>query len=143
MASAAPRRSLSRGRLVVVVVIVLGALGFLLFRGLTNATVYFRTVDQAVAQKAQLGDKRFRIEGTVVAGSVKDQGNRVAFNVEGTNTQVKVVHTGDEPDLFREGIPVVLEGHFSGDTFMSTQMLIKHSENYEAKNPERVKDYQQ
>jgi len=121
-------------------VIVL-AFGFLLWKGLGTSTVYFKTADQAVASKASLGDKRFRIEGTVQLGSVVKQANYVDFVIKGDKDTVAVQHRGDEPELFKEGIPVVLEGKFVGDTFHSDRILVKHSETYTQANPDRVKDY--
>ena len=107
-------------------------------RGLGNATLYFRTADEAVSQRQQLGDRRFRIEGSVVAGSVQETANRVAFNIESKGIVVPVSHQGDPPELFKPGIPVVLEGRFQGDTFASDRIMVKHSEDYVAKHPSRV-----
>jgi cytochrome c-type biogenesis protein CcmE len=128
----------TRRRLWLAGVVVLAALGFLVFQGLGNATLYFRTADEAVAQRQQLGDRRFRIEGDVIDGSVKQVGNDVSFTLIKNSVQVPVQHKGDPPELFRPGIPVVLEGHFQGDHFASDRILVKHSETYVAKNPERV-----
>jgi cytochrome c-type biogenesis protein CcmE len=119
--------------------VVLAALGFLVFQGLGNATLYFRTADEAVAQRAQLGDRRFRIEGDVVDGSVHQVGNDVSFTLVSKNVEVPVQHKGDPPELFRPGIPVVLEGKFQGNVFSSDRILVKHSETYVAQNPDRVK----
>ena len=131
-------RTQGRRRLIIVGLVVLAALGFLVVRGLDNATLYFRTADEAVAQRQQLGDRRFRIEGSVVAGSVQETANRVAFNIESKGVVVPVSHTGDPPELFKPGIPVVLEGHFQGNTFASDRIMVKHSEDYVAKHPSRV-----
>ncbi|MDQ3897153.1 MAG: cytochrome c maturation protein CcmE [Actinomycetota bacterium] len=128
----------TRGRLWIAGVVVLGALGFLVFQGLGNATLYFRTADEAVAQRQQLGDRRFRIEGDVVDGSVRQVGNDVSFVLMKNDVEVPVRHRGDPPELFRPGIPVVLEGRFEGDHFSSDRIMVKHSETYVAKNPERV-----
>ncbi len=128
----------TRRRLWVAGVVVLAALGFLVFQGLDNATVYFRTADEAVAQRDELGDRRFRIEGDVVDGSVRQDGNNVSFTLTSKSVEVPVVHKGDPPELFRPGIPVVLEGRFQDDYFSSDRMLVKHSETYVAENPERV-----
>ena len=128
----------TRRRLWVAGVVVLAALAFLVFQGLDNATVYFRTADEAVAQRDQLGDRRFRIEGDVVEGSVRQDGNNVSFTLTSKSVEVPVVHKGDPPELFRPGIPVVLEGRFQDDHFSSDRMLVKHSETYVAENPERV-----
>jgi len=124
--------------MIIVGVVVLAALGFLVVRGLGNATLYFRTADEAVAQKQQLGDRQFRIEGTVVAGTVRDAGRTTAFSIESKGVVVPVSHTGDPPELFKPNIPVVLEGHFQGDTFASDRIMVKHSEDYIAKHPSRV-----
>src|SRR5437763_17186903 len=124
--------------MIVVGLIVLAALGLVVGRGLGNATLYFRTADEAVAQKQQLADKRFRIEGSVVAGTVRESGGSTAFNIESKGVTVPVSHTGDPPELFKPGIPVVLEGRFQGDTFASDRIMVKHSEDYIAKHPSRV-----
>ncbi len=131
-------RTQHRRRYVVVGVVVAAALGFLLVRGLGNATLYFRTADEAVAQRQQLDGRRFRIEGTVVAGSVQQVANQVAFKIENKGVVVPVDHQGDPPELFKPGIPVVLEGHFVGETFASDRIMVKHSEDYIAKHPSRV-----
>lgn len=128
----------TRGRLWIAGVVVLGALGFLVFQGLGNATLYFRTADEAVAQREQLGDRRFRIEGDVVDGSVQQVGNDVSFVLTSRNVEVPVRHKGDPPELFRPGIPVVLEGRFQGEHFSSDRIMVRHSETYVAENPDRV-----
>src|SRR5437764_13597712 len=69
-------RTPGRRRMVIAGLVVLAALGFVVFRGLGNATLYFRTADEAVAQRQQLGDRRFRIEGSVVGGSVRETEGR-------------------------------------------------------------------
>ncbi len=128
----------TRRRLWLAGIVVLAALGFLVFQGLGNATLYFRTADEAVAQRDQLGDRRFRIEGDVVDGSVRQVGNDVSFTLTKASVEVPVRHKGDPPELFRPGIPVVLEGRFQGDYFSSDRILVRHSETYVAENPERV-----
>lgn len=128
----------TRRRLWLAGIVVLAALGFLVFQGLGNATLYFRTADEAVAQRNELGDRRFRIEGDVVDGSVRQTGNDVTFTLTSKSVEVPVRHKGDPPELFRPGIPVVLEGRFQGDHFSSDRILVKHSETYVAENPERV-----
>ena len=119
-------------------VVVLGALGFLVYQGLGNATLYFRTADEAVAQREELGDRRFRIEGDVVAGTVAQVGQDVSFRIVSKGVEVPVTHHGDPPELFQPGIPVVLEGRFHGEGFASDRILVKHSETYEAENPDRL-----
>jgi cytochrome c-type biogenesis protein CcmE len=123
-------------------VVIAVALGFLVFKGLGNATVYFRTADEAVARRAELGTRRFRIEGVVVPASVREAGGVVDFAIESKGVKVDVVHRGDQPPLFKDNMPVVLEGRWQGSHYASDRIMVKHSESYRVKNPERVQDYQ-
>ncbi|MDP9403770.1 MAG: cytochrome c maturation protein CcmE [Actinomycetota bacterium] len=139
-----PRAQLSRRRLWIAGAVILAALGFLVVQALGEATVYFKTADEAVAEKAGLGARRFRIEGLVVAGSVRPApaGNGVGFEIRGERgATVEVVHRGDPPELFQPGIPVVLEGRWSGDHYASDRIMVKHTNEYRADNPDRVDDY--
>lgn len=129
-----------RGALLLGVAVVVA--GALLWQGLTNATLYFKTVDEAVAERAELGDRRFRLEGIVLAGSVKSRADGVDFVVTENEAEIRVHHVGDPPELFRPNIPVVLEGRFRGATFRSDRILVKHTEQYRKDNPDRVKEYE-
>ncbi len=126
-----------RRRLWVAGLLVALALGLLLVQGLGEATLYFRTADEAVAQREELGSRRFRIEGDVVADSASSVPGGVAFRIASKGVEVAVRHRGDPPELFGRGIPVVLEGRFDGQVFASDRMLVKHSETYVAENPGR------
>jgi cytochrome c-type biogenesis protein CcmE len=131
-----------RRRLAVVGVVVVAALGFLVFKGLTSAIVFFKTANEAVSQRASLGNSDFQMEGMVVAGTVQHRGGDVYwFTVESAGVKVKVDNTGDPPQLFRPGLPVVVVGHFVGtsDVFASDQIMVKHSQSYVAAHPNRVK----
>jgi cytochrome c-type biogenesis protein CcmE len=137
-AAPAPRRH--RGVAVLVILVLVGAAGWIIVSALGSATQYFYNADEAVAQRDELGTKTFRLQGTVVSEPDEVGADRVLFTVEFNDVQVDVDHTGAEPALFKQGIPVVAEGHWSedGETFMSTQLRVKHSEEYKAENPDRV-----
>ena len=132
----APRRRRTTRRrwapLVVLAVVVLG-IGTLVYKGLNDATLYFRNADEAVAQRDELGTKRFRLQGTVV-GEPSHDGDVVRFDVAYNGVSVAVTHTGSPPDMFRPGIPVVVEGHWAegSDVFAGDRILVKHDESYES-----------
>jgi cytochrome c-type biogenesis protein CcmE len=129
----------SRRRQLIAFGIIAVGLGFLIFQGLGNATVYFKTADEAVAQRAKLGTHQFRIEGTVQPG-VHQVGQDVSFVIANNGVSVPVIHRGDPPQLFKAGIPVVLEGRFAPDGhFSSDLIMVKHTEDYVAKHPDRVR----
>jgi cytochrome c-type biogenesis protein CcmE len=142
-----------------VAILAFVAVGAVLYKGLSDATLFFRNADEAVAQRDSLGDKRFNLQGLVVADSVSQQGDLVLFSIVFNDVQVDVAHEGAPPQLFQEGIPVVLEGHFvegaspegvsfaatdgtSGDGYYyaSDRILVKHDNEYDAENPDRVED---
>ncbi|MDA8080643.1 MAG: cytochrome c maturation protein CcmE [Actinomycetota bacterium] len=118
--------------------IVAIAIGFLLYKGLGNSLVYFRTAAGAVRDRAQLGSSTFRLEGVVVPGSIHTTTSGVDFAVESSSVSVQVHDTANPPQLFQPNIPVVLVGHFSGNIFLSNQIMVKHSANYVAAHPDRV-----
>ena len=120
--------------------VVLG-IGFVVLQGLDNATLYFRNADEALADREELGTRRFRLQGLVRDDVVQD-GEAVTFTITFDDADIVVQHTGDPPDLFEPGQPVVLEGHFieGSDVFASDRILVKHSEEYEAENEGRIVD---
>ncbi len=125
-------------RYVVVGLVLVGALAFLLAKGLGTALDFYLPADQAAAQKAQLGDKTFNLEGVVEPGSIHSTASGVDFVVTTGATRVTVHNTGSPPQLFQSNIPVIAVGHFSGDVFASDQILVKHSSTYIAQHPSRV-----
>lgn len=136
-----PRRRRPRGAAALAMV-VLAAAAFVVYQGLSDASLYFRNADAAVAQRDELGTRRFRLHGSVVDGTVVDGGEGVSFDVTYGAATVPVRHVGDPPELFQPGIPVVLEGQWSaeGDWFDSDRILVKHTSEYRADHGDRVDD---
>lgn len=121
-------------------VIVL-ALGVLVYKGLTSAIVFFKTANEAIADRAQLGNSTFQLEGTVDKGTVRRLGpSEVGFDITQGGVTIYVDNSGNPPQLFRPGLPVVVVGHFEGttDRFSSDQIMVKHSNQYIAEHPNRV-----
>jgi cytochrome c-type biogenesis protein CcmE len=137
----APPSRRRRYRNLALVGVVVVALGFVLLQALTSARVYFYNVDEAVAQRSQLGEQTFRMQGTVVSQPIRDDDGAYRFRVSFGDVDATVHHVGAEPtDLFEVGIPVVVEGRWDDEEFRSQQIFVKHSEEYIAENPTRVDD---
>lgn len=135
----------ARTRRIVVIgilAVLAAALIFMAYQGLSTASVFFRNADEAVAERDSLGDRRFRLQGRVVEGSIEGDGTTVRFTVVYGGVEVDVVHRGDPPELFQSGIPVVLEGRWSESEpwFESDRILVAHEEEYEAEYPDRTDD---
>jgi cytochrome c-type biogenesis protein CcmE len=125
------RRALlgSRRRQVVAAAAVAAAIAFLVVEGLGSATEYYKTVPQAVAEKSSLGTKHFRIMGTV-DNDVRQVGHDTQFSITYERVTAQVIDTDEPPQLFKPGIPVVLEGYWSGSHFQSDLIMVKHTANY-------------
>lgn len=130
-----------RLRLGIVLAVIAGAIAFLAVKGLGDATVFFKNADEAVAERDDLGTKRFRLQGTVVDGTVDTVGTGVEFAVAFNCEQVRVRHEGDPPELFKPGIPVVLEGHFAAppsEVYESDKIIINHTNEYRVDEEDRL-----
>ena len=129
-------------RLGIILALVLGACAFLLVKGLGDATVFFKNADEvsSPAQRAAIGTKRFRLQGTVVDRTVKSVGDLVTFDVEYHCKVVHVQHEGDPPELFKPGIPVVLEGAYAqgSDVYDSDKIFVRHTSEYRVKESDRL-----
>ena len=135
----APRSRSSRRAWGVVGVVVLVGLVVAVVMGLSDATMFFRNVDEAVAERAELGDQPFRMQGSVIPESVAKTPNGVTFDLKYNGVTATVAHSGSEPALFENtDIPVVAEGRWKGDVFQSERLVIKHDESYDEDNPDRI-----
>lgn len=132
-----PRFDRSRFRLGIVIAVVCGALAFLAIKGLGDATTYFRNADEAIDQPE---GRRFRLQGTVVVGSVRDTADAVDFEVEYDCERVRVHHSGAEPELFKPGIPVVLEGEWGEgkEVYEADRIIVRHTEEYTQEERDRL-----
>ena len=115
-----------------------GAFAFLVVKGLGSALNFYLPADQAVHKKPASAARPSTSKGVVEPGSIHSTPNGVNFVVTSGRTSVQVDNTGSPPQLFQPNIPVIAVGHFNAGTFVSDQILVKHSANYIAAHPGRV-----
>lgn len=120
---------------------VLVAVAVIAYQGLTSASLYFYNADEAVEERDELGSKRIRVQG-VVQDDVEADDEELLFTIRFNDQAMPVRHDGNPPEMFRPGTPVVLEGRWAaaGDRFESDEILVKHDEEYEADNGDRLAD---
>lgn len=99
---------------------------------LNDSLVYFNTPTEI--QDLSAGAQRHRLGGQVVAGSVTSTTDGVDFDVTDGRIAIHVRHEGAPPQLFQEGIGVVVEGTWDGSMFHSDTMLVKHDEQYRSED---------
>lgn len=127
---------------------------------LVTNTQSFLPADEAVEERSELGERRFQILGSPIGSTASDQtvvigeNEYTFFTIVFDGVLVDVVSTGTPPDLFDEGIPVVLEGKWNegplpdpdyifkngandGWWFSTNRILVKHDNDY---REERIDD---
>ncbi|MHB1709832.1 MAG: cytochrome c maturation protein CcmE [Acidimicrobiales bacterium] len=127
-----------RLRYVTVGLVLVGAFAFLLVKGIGTAINFYLPVNQALHQRAMLAGRTFNLEGVVEPGSIRSTAKGVDFTVSAGGDQLRVINTGSPPQLFQPNIPVIAVGHLRGKTFVSDQIMVKHSSTYIAAHPGRV-----
>ncbi|MEM9132534.1 MAG: cytochrome c maturation protein CcmE [Actinomycetota bacterium] len=136
------RRAKARLRNGLIMTVMAGVMGFVLYQAITSARVYFYNVDEAIALREETGDQTIRMQGTVLSEDGVDAEGNLLFTLIFAGETAEVRHTGDEPsNLFAVGEKVVAEGKWEGETFVSHQVVIKHSEEYIEDNGDRL-DYE-
>jgi cytochrome c-type biogenesis protein CcmE len=113
---------------------VLAASGFLIQRALGDGLVYFVLPSEYAAEPDRYDERRIRLGGIVQTGSIDfdDRELQLAFQVTDSLETYPVRHRGTPPELFQENTGVVVEGRFEDGVFVSDNLLVKHSEVYEA-----------
>ncbi|MDX1455566.1 MAG: cytochrome c maturation protein CcmE [Gammaproteobacteria bacterium] len=120
-------------RMALVAAVVLGvavAVGLGL-RAFEENLLYFYSTSQVLKGEAP-AERKFRVGGLVVDGSVeREEGSlTVRFQLTDTATKLPVTYTGILPDLFREGQGIVTHGKLVDGVFIADEVLAKHDENY-------------
>ncbi len=131
----------NRKVLIAILVIVLGV-GFLIYRGLSNTSVYYMTVAElkTSALGQQIGpNQAVRVGGLVVADSVdynqRELVLRFALKDEGNPQQtLTAVYKGARPDAFEPDIEALLEGTYNRNSnlFEAQTLLVKCPSKYES-----------
>jgi cytochrome c-type biogenesis protein CcmE len=104
---------------------ILGAVIYLVYINTQTNALYYMTIPElkhctsCVAQDV-------RVAGYVQAGSIvrNDRTQAVSFVIEDGKQTLQVTYKGILPDIFRAGVQVVVEGHYSGSGPFQAQTLL-------------------
>ena len=75
-------------------------------------------------------DKRIKVGGMVLNGSVQRASSKISFIVTDYENSITVEYEGIVPDLFKEGSGVVVLGFLDNQIVYAEEVLAKHDENY-------------
>lgn len=130
--------------LVVALSVAGGALAFIaLGMGkLSENLVYYWSPGEVLAHGEKAYGPTIRMGGLVKTGSIQwdEKATKLVFDVAEDRTPeaktVKVVSTELPPQMFKEGIGVVVEGTYASDgVFTSSRLMVNHSNEYRAPKP--------
>jgi cytochrome c-type biogenesis protein CcmE len=126
-------------RAVVLLAVVLIAGGVVVTKFLTSAIDFYCNVDEVGHKSGCEAGRRLRIQGTVEEGSVVKNGGVTDFVIVFNGVTRQVHYEGDPGGLFQECIPVVVHGTVDAQgIFEGDKLEVKHSNEYAAKNPDRL-----
>ena len=110
--------------------VVLALATTLVLVALRDQIVFFYGPTDVITREVAVGHP-IRLGGLVKDGSWTRDGQDNSFVVTDNVTDIPASYSGILPDLFREGQGVVAEGAMGPDgTFIATNVLAKHDENY-------------
>jgi cytochrome c-type biogenesis protein CcmE len=122
-----------RGKFLAGGLVIVAAIAYLIWSGVSQSVVYFVTPSELLAAPAP--SKTYRLGGLVQAGSLKWEPKSLdlSFTLSDGKASVPVRHKGAPPDLFAEGRGAVVEGSWTqAGYFRASLILAKHSEEYKA-----------
>ncbi|MEO1918470.1 MAG: cytochrome c maturation protein CcmE [Paracoccaceae bacterium] len=119
-----------RIQMIVIGMVLLATSSVLIGYAMRDGIEFFRSPTQ-ITENRPGPNERFRIGGLVEVDSlVRGEGKEITFRVTDGNAAINVSFTGILPDLFGEGQGMVATGKLINDTFVATEILAKHDENY-------------
>ena len=120
------------------VAVIVGVFAWLLFGGLEKNMVFFLTPRELLAKGTEGVGVPVRLGGQVKPGSVKwdAQALDLRFTVTDGGGEIPVRSTGAPPQMFRDGMGVIVEGRVgAGGVFEASNLMVKHSNEYRAPKP--------
>ena len=123
-------------KILATVVVLVGALGSLMYTSLAEGTEYYKHVDEVMVDPAPWYGKKLQLHGFVVEKSNMRKPNTLEyiFQVQNKGHMVNARYTGIVPDTFKDNSEVVIKGHLGADGFQvePNGVMAKCPSKYEA-----------
>ncbi len=133
-----------KSKFLFLVIVVAFALGYLVYGGVRDSMVYYITVEELLDRTPEMFNKRVRVSGVVVPGSIKKkEDGTLSFKVSEDSHTIDVVYKGIVPDIFGDEAKAIVEGEYSKDgVFYADVLLAKCPTKYESKEQADKGKYQ-
>jgi cytochrome c-type biogenesis protein CcmE len=123
-------------KILATVIVLVGALGSLMYTSLAEGTEYYKYVDEVMADPEPWQGKKLQLHGYVVEKSIMRKPGTLeyAFQVQRNGQVVNARYTGIVPDTFKDNSEVVIKGHLgpNGFTVEPGGVMAKCPSKYEA-----------
>lgn len=123
-------------------VLFVAAIGYMIFSGVSQNSVYFLNVSEALAQEKTQPLLSARLFGTVADGTIvrPEDGLGVSFALEDAENKaqtIQVQYKGVVPDTFDVGSEVIIEGSMQNSVFTAKTLMTKCPSKYQKENREK------
>ncbi|HYN80629.1 MAG TPA: cytochrome c maturation protein CcmE [Gemmatimonadaceae bacterium] len=118
--------------------VLVAVFAWLLFGGLEKNVVFFLTPKELLAKGPDGVGVPVRLGGQVKPGSMTWDAKTLdlRFTVTDGAKEIPVHSTGAPPQMFRDGMGVIVEGRVGqAGVFQATNLMVKHSNEYRAPKP--------
>ncbi|MGK7345175.1 MAG: cytochrome c maturation protein CcmE [Candidatus Nitrospinota bacterium M3_3B_026] len=116
--------------------ILVAAIGYLMYTGVKASGSYYYKVSEVLDMGQGAQGASLRLEGRVVEGSIERNTAdlELLFNItDESDKSIPVYYKGVTPDMFQDGIDVVVEGTLDkSGKFIATKLLTSCPSKYEA-----------
>lgn len=117
--------------MIAAILAIVGITVYILWGGLEQNLVYFVTPTELVKKGPAAIGNPVRLGGVVAPGTVHFEKTVLTFNLTDDINSVPVVTTKTPPQMFQEGMGVVVEGMLSSDgKFAADRLMVKHGNEY-------------
>src|SRR3954465_1989352 len=118
-------------------VVLVAALGGLMYTTLAEGTEYYMHVDEVLNDPSHWQGKRLQLHGHVNDVAQRPNSLDYRFQVQNNGKVITASYTGVVPDNFKNGAEVVLKGQLHGDGFSvdTNGVMAKCPSKYNAQTP--------
>jgi cytochrome c-type biogenesis protein CcmE len=139
---AGPKSPIRSAQVIIAAVVVIAAIGYLIYTGFQSTSVYYMTITELKTSSASAahpsGD--IRVAGIVQENSVQRATGdpTVKFTMADEGGAIPVVYKGLVPDIFGPNIQVVVEGKYANEVFQAATLLAKCPSKFTSEVPTPV-----
>ncbi len=119
------------------VVVVLGALTYLMVSSFGETMIYYKTVNELLAEPQRFENRPVRINGVLVSGSIRQKPgtDQFRFKLKKQGQILEVAYAGILPDAMQPDRELVVQGKLQTGhkLFVASEILTKCPSKHEAK----------